>query len=229
MGRSRTHRSGVDGPAVGDALQLVLAAVGEGQLAADHEVAHRARDEDLTCIGEAPDAGGEVDTEPRDVIAAALDLAAVEARTDVKLEPVCVGDDLLCAAHTLGRACERGEHTVTGRLDDLAARTTASRRSAGFCHPSRVVRDEPRRGRRNHPVPTARASQDLRVHRPRCLHRLLGDQRDAHHLVGAAGLERLVRDELVVVLAHLAHPEPGGLDSSDVVGLRDRSGDAGCP
>jgi hypothetical protein len=46
-------------------------------------------------------------------------------------------------------------------------RTTASRRSAGFCHRSRVVLDEPRRGRRSPHVPTARASQDLRVHRPR--------------------------------------------------------------
>jgi hypothetical protein len=56
-------------------------------------------------------------------------------------------------------------HSTQSRSAPL--RTTASRRSAGFCHRSRVLRDEPRRGRRNPPVPTAGASQDLRAHRPR--------------------------------------------------------------
>src|SRR5690242_18609260 len=70
---------GVERPAVRDPLELVLAAVGEGQLAADHEVADGARNEHLSRAGDAHDSRGEVDGKSGDVVAAALDFTGVQA------------------------------------------------------------------------------------------------------------------------------------------------------
>jgi len=57
----------------------VLAAVGEGELAADHEVADGAGDEDLAGSSEGHDPGAEVDGEAADVVVAELDLAGMDA------------------------------------------------------------------------------------------------------------------------------------------------------
>ena len=61
------------------------------------------------------------------------------------------------------------------------------------------------------------------------LRRLGGDQRDALHLVGAAGIERAIGDEAVVVAAGLLDVEAGGLDRLGVAAARDRAGDARGP
>src|SRR3954469_2078590 len=68
----------VDRPAVGDALELVFSAVGEGEFAADDEVLDRARDEDLVGPGEAHDPCRKRDREAGDVVAAAFDFPGVE-------------------------------------------------------------------------------------------------------------------------------------------------------
>src|SRR5262245_21806983 len=56
-----------------------------------------------------------------------------------------------------------------------------------------------------------------------------GDQRDALHAVGAAGVECSLGDEVVVVWPQFPDREPGLLDGLRVGPARDRSRDAGCP
>ena len=106
---------------VRDAFEFVLAAVGEGEFAADDEVADRAGDEDLTGLGEAHDAGGEVDGEPGDVVVAPFDLAGMQSSPQVESELAGVADDLRGAAHALRGPGEESQRAVTGRLDRLAA------------------------------------------------------------------------------------------------------------
>jgi hypothetical protein len=66
------------------ALQGLDAAVGELEAGADHELAHRAGDEDFAGAGEGADPGADVDRHAADVVADQLDLAGVDAgRTSV--------------------------------------------------------------------------------------------------------------------------------------------------
>src|SRR5437588_9264333 len=63
----RSSRSRVDLPAVRHALQLVLAAVGELDPGAGHEVLDRPRDQHLVRAGERADACGDVHGDSADV------------------------------------------------------------------------------------------------------------------------------------------------------------------
>src|SRR5262249_47437792 len=56
-----------------------------------------------------------------------------------------------------------------------------------------------------------------------------GDQRDALDFVGAARVKCTLRDEPVVVLAHISDLETGYLDGLEVAAPRDRASDARSP
>ena len=75
--------SGLDGeqlPVLGQALQLELAARLEGQAGAGDDVADRAGDEHLVATGIGRDPRRDVHREAREIVAAALALAGVDAR-----------------------------------------------------------------------------------------------------------------------------------------------------
>src|SRR5829696_8326682 len=68
-----------DRPAVGDAFELVFAAVREGEFAADDEFFDRARDENLAGPGKASNACRKGDSQSGDVVAATFDFAGMYA------------------------------------------------------------------------------------------------------------------------------------------------------
>src|SRR2546423_15239087 len=74
----RTSASRIQPPPPRDALQLVLAALLEGDPGAGHEVAHRARHEHLARLRERRDAGTGVDGDPAHLAVRELALAGVE-------------------------------------------------------------------------------------------------------------------------------------------------------
>src|SRR5436305_15314364 len=74
---SAAGRRGEQLPAVWDALELVFAAIGEGDPRARDEVPDRARDEHLPFAGVFADARGDVDCDAADVVAHDLTLAGV--------------------------------------------------------------------------------------------------------------------------------------------------------
>src|SRR2546423_1777707 len=87
----RTSASRIEPPRPGNALQLVLAALLEGDPGAGDEVAHRARDEHLARPGERRDARAGVDGDPAHLPVRELALARVQAGAELEPE----------AAHTV--------------------------------------------------------------------------------------------------------------------------------
>src|SRR4029453_13456881 len=85
------------------------------------QVAHGPGDEDLARCGLAQDAGGDVDGDPADVVAADLDLAGVEPGPDLEVDVA----ELLAQGDRAGNgpsgAVEGGQEAVAGRLDQPAA------------------------------------------------------------------------------------------------------------
>jgi hypothetical protein len=73
-------------PAFGDALQLVLPSVFEGQSAPHDEVPHGLRDQHLRGFGERADTGPDRDGDPRDIGPVELDLTGVQPTTDLDPE-----------------------------------------------------------------------------------------------------------------------------------------------
>src|SRR5437764_15260648 len=76
----RTSPSRIEPPRAGNALQLVLTALLEGDPGAGDEVVHRARDEHLARPGEGRDARAGVDGDPAYLPVRDLALAGVEPR-----------------------------------------------------------------------------------------------------------------------------------------------------
>ena len=111
----------VDRPLSRNAADLLGAASGESQLAADDQIADGARDEHLPGTGHTHDAGGEVNREAGDVLTAALDFTRLQSRTTLEPEALGPEDDLLGAAHPLTGTGEEGEQAVARRLDRLTA------------------------------------------------------------------------------------------------------------
>src|SRR3954452_23009410 len=99
----------------------MFTAVGEGQFATKDEVFDRARNEDLSRPRKTRDARREGHSESGDVVAAALDLAGMQAGSQLQAHFVGFGAHPFCAAYALGRAGEQREDTVTSRLDRLTA------------------------------------------------------------------------------------------------------------
>src|SRR2546423_14438429 len=107
-------------PCSGDAFELVVAFVGELHAGAHNKLCHGSRRPDFACAGFGCDAGGDVDGDAADVVAADFDLAGVDAAADV--EPERTGG-IAGRTGTLegrGGSVEGGAEAVAGRLD-LAA------------------------------------------------------------------------------------------------------------
>src|SRR5829696_7242523 len=104
-------------PVALDALEAAGAAVGQGAVGAGDQVADGPGDEDLPGGGLAEDAGGDVDGDPADVVAADFDLAGVQAGADLEVDVA----ELLAEADRAGDgppgAVEGGQEAVAGRLD----------------------------------------------------------------------------------------------------------------
>ncbi len=100
---------------------MELAPVGEPKLAADHEVTNGARDEDLAWPCLAHDPSRQMHGQAADVVAADLDLAGMDAASDLERLRLGGGDDLPGASNRLGGSAEGCEHAISQRLDGLAA------------------------------------------------------------------------------------------------------------
>src|SRR6266498_3217804 len=76
-------------PGPGHALELVLSSVTEDDPRPRDQVGNRSRHPDLTGLRERFDSRRDVHTDPGDVVAAALDLAGVQADAHVQTELAC--------------------------------------------------------------------------------------------------------------------------------------------
>src|SRR2546423_11251893 len=138
-------------PCSGDAFELVVAFVGELHAGAHNKLCHGSRRPDFAGAGFGCDAGGDVDGDAADVIAADFDLAGVDAAADV--EPELTGGiaDRTGTLEGPGGSVEGGEEAVAGRLDlaaseayELAADgrvvTVEQITPAAGAHPPRTLR-----------------------------------------------------------------------------------------
>src|SRR3972149_6185923 len=107
----------VEPPAVGDALQLVLARVLEREARPCDEVPDSARDEHLAWTGERSDARADRDGEPTHVVGEGLDLARVQPGPDLDPERLHRLRDHRRAPDRPGRPVEGGQEPVAHRLD----------------------------------------------------------------------------------------------------------------
>src|SRR6185312_6241675 len=105
-------------PIVGDAFECVHAAVYEADSGTDDQVLHGPRGEKLVGSREVADASCDDDAEAGDVVSAQLHLSGVEPGPDIEAQRLGPRSDLLCACDGAGRAIERGQQSVTGRLDE---------------------------------------------------------------------------------------------------------------
>ena len=78
------RRNRVELPLVGDALQCVGAAIGEGDARARDQVLHGAGDEDLAGTGDRRDPCADVDGDAADVVVAQLNLSASSIQTEIR-------------------------------------------------------------------------------------------------------------------------------------------------
>ena len=93
----------------------MLAAVDEIELGADHEVLHRARDQDLVGVGERAHPGADVDGHAANVVAAELALARVQAGPHLKAQRADAVPDRAGALDPAGGPVEGGEEAVAQR------------------------------------------------------------------------------------------------------------------
>src|SRR2546423_1061407 len=120
-GIGRTSASRIEPPRPGDALQLVLAALLEGDPGAGDEVAHRARDEHLARPGERRDARAGVDGDPAHLPVRELALARVQPGAELESEAAHTVADRAGGADRARRPVEGGEEAVAGRVHLAAA------------------------------------------------------------------------------------------------------------
>ena len=86
-------------PFAGNTLGDVVAPVGELDARAQHEVAHRSRDEHFVRAGHAADSCADVHGKAGNVIAAPLTLTGMQPGTNVDAELRYLGDDSARAMH----------------------------------------------------------------------------------------------------------------------------------
>src|SRR5512132_3378777 len=103
-----------------DALQRMDAAVLQGDIGSNDQVAHGPGGENLPRPRSGHHPGGDVDRDPTDVIAAQLDLASVQARPDVQADAGQLVAEGGRAADPPAGPVEGGQDAVTGGLDQLA-------------------------------------------------------------------------------------------------------------
>ena len=109
-------------PLPGYALERLAPAVLELDPRAGDEVAHRPGHEDLLAVGQRRDARSDVDRDPREIVAAPLALAGVDARRAPRGRgPPRASAMSSRAPDRARRAVERREEPVAGRLDLVAA------------------------------------------------------------------------------------------------------------
>lgn len=86
-------------------------------------------DEYLSGCGEIADSFGDVHDETHHIVGSKLDLAGMDARTNLQPESACSGNDLVCRSQRARGRVESGEEAVTDRFD-LAPSIAPQRRSA---------------------------------------------------------------------------------------------------
>ena len=116
--RSPGHREQL--PASRDALQLVLAPLGELDPRADNEVLHRPGDQYFPGRRHRTDPRGDMDGQSTEIVAPDLALAGVQSSSDFDAEAVSCLDDFGCASNAASRSVEAGQETVSGGLDLLS-------------------------------------------------------------------------------------------------------------
>src|SRR5437867_7138897 len=112
---SRNERE--DLPLSGNSLQHVASAILELQARAGDQVHHRSGDQDLAGACECGDPGADVDRDARNVGALELDLARVQARSDLQARLADGIADGHRATDGPSRTVERGQDPVSGRMD----------------------------------------------------------------------------------------------------------------
>src|SRR5215218_4420321 len=108
-------------PCPGDALERVLAAIGEVDAGADDEVLDRVRDEHLARRRQRTDARTDVDGESADVVADRLALARVQTRAQLDAQIAHCVAQLERTADRPRRPVERCEEGVAERLHRASA------------------------------------------------------------------------------------------------------------
>src|SRR5205085_6553659 len=104
-------------PRAGHALELVLAALLEGDPGAGDEIAHRARDEHLARPGERRDPRTGVDGDAAHLAVRELALAGVESCAQLEPEAPHAVADRAGGADRPRRPVEGGEEAVAGGVD----------------------------------------------------------------------------------------------------------------
>src|SRR5437764_9771908 len=110
------HHS-VEVPAVGDALQLVLAGIFEDEARARHEILDGRGDEHLRPIRDRRDPRTDVHRDPADLPVDRLDLTCVQPCADLDPEWANGLDDRLRAFDPTSRPIEGREEAVARRVD----------------------------------------------------------------------------------------------------------------
>src|SRR5262249_49759008 len=106
-----------EAPRAGYAFEFVFASVGEGDRGPGEEVDDRARDQDLTRVGERLDAGGHVHGHAGDVRSSQFDFADVYSGADSQTKLTRGISDRTRTLHPACGSVEGREETVAGRLD----------------------------------------------------------------------------------------------------------------
>jgi len=104
-------------PAVGDALQLVLASVFEGEAGTRNQVPDRLRNENLGRGRECCDPRADAHGDPSDLAGDGLDLACVYPGAPLEPEVSNRVADRLCAPDPARGAVERGKEPIASRVD----------------------------------------------------------------------------------------------------------------
>lgn len=94
----------------------MLSPIIEVQSGACDEVRHRSGDKDLAGLSQRLYPRGDIDPEPGDVIPAPLDLSGVHSRPKHDAQRLGTIDEGLGAPNGAGRAIERCEDAISGRL-----------------------------------------------------------------------------------------------------------------
>src|SRR2546423_14547095 len=134
-----TSASRIEPPRPGNALQLVLAALLEGDPGAGDEVAHRARDEHLARPGERRDARAGVDGDSAHLPVRELALARVQPGAELEPEAAHAVADRPRGADRARRPVEGGEEAVAGGVDLAAAEAHELCADGGLVRPSELA------------------------------------------------------------------------------------------
>src|SRR4029077_20638749 len=114
-GESGSRR--VQAPRVWDTLELMCAAVIEGDARSGGQVFDGLRDEHLGRPGERADTRADCNGDPCDIVSVELDLAGVKACSDLDPERFRTAHDGMRTSHRSRRPFEGGEEAVAQGLD----------------------------------------------------------------------------------------------------------------